>query len=248
MESALGLWKVVYTSNHLLQIETASPYRSLGEGHRNFDNEDIYSLPLWPSWLDRPPALTSKGQEETQGWFALTDSDSTRLIYHKFCWPGPKLCRSVHQVKQSSLRSHIGVVPQDTVLFNDTIGNNIRYSRITATRQQVELAAAAADIHARILDLPQGEAKCCGLPVGVGSPSSGGDPDLCKQATTQWSGSEAWSWAAARSSALLLLEPSWRNLPSFCWMRYQHQIRSRFVNTVVKCSTFYIAKKLSSIK
>lgn len=107
------------------------------------------------------------------------------------CLPEPQLCCSVHQVTQSSLRSHIGVVPQDTVLFNDTISNNIRYSRITATRQEVELAAIAADIHARILDLPQGEANCPGLPVGVGSPSIGGDPDVCRQATTRWSGSEA---------------------------------------------------------
>nr|XP_019965617.1 PREDICTED: ATP-binding cassette sub-family B member 6, mitochondrial-like [Paralichthys olivaceus] len=60
------------------------------------------------------------------------------------------------KVHQSSLRSFIGVVPQDTVLFNDTIGNNIRYSRITATDHEVERAAMAADIHTRILELPQG--------------------------------------------------------------------------------------------
>lgn len=95
-------------------------------------------------------------------------------------------------MRQSSLRSHIGVVPQDTVLFNDTIGNNIRYSRITATHQEVELAAAAADIHARILELPQGEADCStGLLVRAGRPSSVGDADVCEQATTRRSGSEA---------------------------------------------------------
>lgn len=83
------------------------------------------------------------------------------------------------------------MVPQDIVLFNDTIGNNIRYSRITATRQEVELAAAAADIHTRILDLPQGEADCSGLAVRVGRPTSVGNTDVCQQATTQRSGSEA---------------------------------------------------------
>lgn len=84
----------------------------------------------------------------------LTDPSLCR----KFCW------LSVCQVRQSSVRCHIGVVPQDTVLFNDTIGNNIRYSRITATDQEVELAAAAADIHGRILDLPRGEARRRGPP------------------------------------------------------------------------------------
>ncbi|KFZ69513.1 hypothetical protein N338_08080, partial [Podiceps cristatus] len=57
-------------------------------------------------------------------------------------------------VKQASLRAHIGVVPQDTVLFNDTIANNIRYGRILATDQEVQEAARAADIHDRILSFP----------------------------------------------------------------------------------------------
>ncbi|XP_059199254.1 ATP-binding cassette sub-family B member 6 [Centropristis striata] len=64
--------------------------------------------------------------------------------------------QDISKVRQSSLRSYIGVVPQDTVLFNNTIGNNIRYSRVTASDQEVERAARAADIHARILELPQG--------------------------------------------------------------------------------------------
>ncbi|CAK6973178.1 ATP-binding cassette sub-family B member 6 [Scomber scombrus] len=64
--------------------------------------------------------------------------------------------QDISRVRQSSLRTHIGVVPQDTVLFNDTIGNNIRYSRVTASQEEVEKAATAADIHTRILELPQG--------------------------------------------------------------------------------------------
>ncbi|XP_061580550.1 ATP-binding cassette sub-family B member 6 isoform X2 [Cololabis saira] len=64
--------------------------------------------------------------------------------------------QDISRVRQSSLRSYIGVVPQDTVLFNDTIGNNIRYSRATASDEEVQRAATAADIHARILELPQG--------------------------------------------------------------------------------------------
>uniref|UniRef100_A0A3B4GJZ7 ATP-binding cassette sub-family B member 6 n=1 Tax=Pundamilia nyererei TaxID=303518 RepID=A0A3B4GJZ7_9CICH len=58
------------------------------------------------------------------------------------------------QVKQTSLRSHIGVVPQDTVLFNDTIRENIRYGRTTANDQEVEEAALAADIHDKIMTFP----------------------------------------------------------------------------------------------
>ncbi|TSK92882.1 ATP-binding cassette sub-family B member 6, mitochondrial [Bagarius yarrelli] len=64
-------------------------------------------------------------------------------------------CADSH-VKQSSLRSYVGVVPQDTVLFNDNIRENIRYGRISATDQEVEDAALAADIHHKILSLPDG--------------------------------------------------------------------------------------------
>ncbi|XP_009868434.1 PREDICTED: ATP-binding cassette sub-family B member 6, mitochondrial, partial [Apaloderma vittatum] len=64
--------------------------------------------------------------------------------------------QDISQVKQASLRAHIGVVPQDTVLFNDTIANNIRYGRVMATDEEVQEAARAADIHDRILSFPDG--------------------------------------------------------------------------------------------
>lgn len=61
------------------------------------------------------------------------------------------------QVKQASLRTHIGVVPQDTVLFNDNIRENIRYGRISASDQEVDDAAIAADIHDKILSFADGK-------------------------------------------------------------------------------------------
>uniref|UniRef100_A0A672LQ11 ATP-binding cassette sub-family B member 6 n=1 Tax=Sinocyclocheilus grahami TaxID=75366 RepID=A0A672LQ11_SINGR len=64
--------------------------------------------------------------------------------------------QDISKVKQSSLRAHIGVVPQDTVLFNDNIRDNIRYGRVTATDQEVEEAATAADIHDKIITFPDG--------------------------------------------------------------------------------------------
>ena len=59
-------------------------------------------------------------------------------------------------VTQQSLRAAIGIVPQDMVLFNDTIGYNIAYGREGATQAQIEAAARAAQIHDFILGLPQG--------------------------------------------------------------------------------------------
>ncbi|KAK3604753.1 hypothetical protein CHS0354_017861 [Potamilus streckersoni] len=57
-------------------------------------------------------------------------------------------------VKQESLRHCIGVVPQDTVLFNTDIRYNIHYGRVTAMDSELEEAAKAADIHDRILNFP----------------------------------------------------------------------------------------------
>ena len=64
--------------------------------------------------------------------------------------------QDVRDVSQKSLRAQIGVVPQDTVLFNDTVGYNIAYGRENATQQDVEEAAKAAQIHDFIVSLPEG--------------------------------------------------------------------------------------------
>jgi ATP-binding cassette, subfamily B, heavy metal transporter len=64
--------------------------------------------------------------------------------------------QDLREITQSSLRRHIGVVPQDTVLFNDTIGYNILYGRPEATQSEVEEAARLAQIHEFIASLPQG--------------------------------------------------------------------------------------------
>jgi ATP-binding cassette subfamily B protein len=64
--------------------------------------------------------------------------------------------QDIRSVTQSSLRQAIGIVPQDTVLFNDTIGYNIRYGRPDASQAEVERAAQAAHIHDFIASLPLG--------------------------------------------------------------------------------------------
>jgi ABC-type transport system involved in Fe-S cluster assembly fused permease/ATPase subunit len=64
--------------------------------------------------------------------------------------------RDIRSLKQKSLRSRIGVVPQDTVLFNDTVGYNIAYGQPGATQSEIEAAARMAKIHDFIASLPQG--------------------------------------------------------------------------------------------
>jgi ATP-binding cassette subfamily B protein len=64
--------------------------------------------------------------------------------------------QDIRDVRQDSVRSVIGIVPQDTVLFNDTIRYNIRYGRITATDDEIEAAARLAQIEPFIRQLPDG--------------------------------------------------------------------------------------------
>lgn len=63
--------------------------------------------------------------------------------------------QNIKTITQDSLRRAVGVVPQDTVLFNNTIKYNIQYGRITASETDVLMAARNADIHERILGFPE---------------------------------------------------------------------------------------------
>src|SRR6185503_2816117 len=64
--------------------------------------------------------------------------------------------QDISRVTQESLRAALGIVPQDTVLFNDTIGYNIGYGRDGATEAEIEAAAKGAAIHEFVIRLPQG--------------------------------------------------------------------------------------------
>ncbi len=82
-----------------------------------------------------------------------------RLLFRFYDVTGGALCidgQDVRAVTQESLRRQIGVVPQDAVLFNDTVGYNIGYGQAGATQVQIVEAAKAAQIHDFISKLPDG--------------------------------------------------------------------------------------------
>jgi ATP-binding cassette subfamily B protein len=86
-------------------------------------------------------------------------STLARLLYRFYDVSAGRLTvngTDVRDFTQTSLRAAIGIVPQDTVLFNDTIYYNIQYGRPTATREEVFAAAQAAHIHDFIVGLPDG--------------------------------------------------------------------------------------------
>jgi ABC-type transport system involved in Fe-S cluster assembly fused permease/ATPase subunit len=86
-------------------------------------------------------------------------STLARLLYRFYDVTGGAVSISgvdLRKIRQTSLRGAIAIVPQDTVLFNDTIHYNIQYGRPSASRDEVIAAAKAAHIHDFILSLPDG--------------------------------------------------------------------------------------------
>lgn len=92
-------------------------------------------------------------------------STIARLLFRFYDADGGRILidgQDITAVTQASLRAAIGIVPQDMVLFNDTIGYNIAYGREGAGQAEIEAAAKAAAIHDFILSLPQGYATRVG--------------------------------------------------------------------------------------
>lgn len=89
-------------------------------------------------------------------------STISRLLFRFYDVKGGSISidgQDIRDVTQQSLRKTIGMVPQDTVLFNDTIGYNIAYGRAGATQSEIEAAAAQAQISDFIHTLPKGFAS-----------------------------------------------------------------------------------------
>ncbi|MBN8898719.1 MAG: ABC transporter ATP-binding protein/permease, partial [Rhodospirillales bacterium] len=86
-------------------------------------------------------------------------STISRLLFRFYDVTGGRILidgQDLRDVTQESLRAVIGVVPQDTVLFNDTIGYNIAYGHPGASQAEVEAAARHAQVHGFVLGLPEG--------------------------------------------------------------------------------------------
>jgi ATP-binding cassette subfamily B protein len=137
--------------------------------------------------------------------------------------------QDVREVTQDSVRRAIGIVPQDTVLFNDTIGYNIRYGRPEATQAEVEAAARAARIHDFIASLPQGY----DTPVGErGLKLSGGEKQRVAIART-----------LLKNPPILIFDEATSALDSANERAIQAELKSVAANK----TTLVIAHRLSTV-
>lgn len=137
--------------------------------------------------------------------------------------------RDIRQVTQASLRAAIGIVPQDTVLFNDTIYYNIAYGRPEATHEEVIAAAQAAHIHGFIESLPLGYETMVGE---RGLKLSGGEKQRVAIAR-----------AILKQPAILVFDEATSALDSKSEKAIQAELRSISENR----TTLVIAHRLSTV-
>lgn len=137
--------------------------------------------------------------------------------------------QDLRNVTQASLRQAIGIVPQDTVLFNDTIEYNIAYGKPGASKEQIIAAARAAYVHDFIESLPDGYATMVGE---RGLKLSGGEKQRVAIART-----------LLKDPAILIFDEATSALDS----RAEHAIQQQLSEIAKERTTLVIAHRLSTI-
>ena len=123
----------------------------------NFDSVDFSYEPNRQILQNLNFAIAPGKTVAVVGHSGAGKSTLARLLYRFYDVRGGAIRINGHDLRslrQSSLRAAIGIVPQDTVLFNDTIFYNINYGRPSASREEVLAAARAAQLHDFIESLP----------------------------------------------------------------------------------------------
>ena len=129
------------------------------QGHVRFEHVSFAYEPARPILHDVSFDIPAGKTVAVVGPSGAGKSTLARLLYRFYDINSGAITidgQELRSVTQGSLRAAIGIVPQDTVLFNDTVEYNIAYGRVGATRAEVEAAAAAAHIHGFISSTPKG--------------------------------------------------------------------------------------------
>ena len=171
----LNFLGIVYREIRQALTDIERMFNLLGENREIADAPDAHDLPGGAKEInfeavnfsyepDRPIlknlsfAIPSGKTVAVVGHSGAGKSTLSRLLYRFYDIKDGAIRINGHdlrQLKQASLRAAIGIVPQDTVLFNDTIFYNIQYGRPEASREEVFSAARAAQLHEFIESLPQ---------------------------------------------------------------------------------------------
>ncbi|KAI9218365.1 hypothetical protein BC828DRAFT_388877 [Blastocladiella britannica] len=157
MESLLHLLAVVPEIRDAPDPVYIKPSRM--EGHICFENVEFAYDPRTPTLKNVSFEVPAGKTVALVGPSGSGKSSCMRLLFRFYDVVNGRVTIDgidIRAMAQLDLRGLIGVVPQDTVLFNDTIRYNIRYGRVGATDDEVVAAAQAAQIHDRIMSFPEG--------------------------------------------------------------------------------------------
>ena len=152
------IFKLLDTEPEIRDAPNAPPLQ-LREGAIRFEHVDFGYQPERQILHDLSFEVPAGRKVAVVGHSGAGKSTLSRLIFRFYDVQGGCVCiddQDVREVTQDSLRAAIGIVPQDTVLFNDTIYYNIAYGRPDATREEVVAAARMACIADFIEGLPDG--------------------------------------------------------------------------------------------
>ncbi len=136
-----------------------APALVLTDGRVRFEQVDFHYQPERAILRDVDFAIEPGEKVAVVGHSGAGKSTLARLLFRSYDVNGGRILidgQDIRGVTQDSLRAAIGIVPQDTVLFNDSIYYNIAYGRLGATRDEVERAAQLAHIRDFVEGLPSG--------------------------------------------------------------------------------------------
>ncbi|HVB17949.1 MAG TPA: ABC transporter ATP-binding protein/permease [Stellaceae bacterium] len=142
-----------------IEDRTGAPALAIGRGTVAFHHVDFRYDPRRPILEDVDFTIPPGATVAIVGPSGAGKSTIARLLFRFYDVDSGMIeidGEDLREVTQDSLRRAIGVVPQDTVLFNDTILYNIAYGRPGASREEIEAAARRAHIHDFVASLPDG--------------------------------------------------------------------------------------------
>ena len=209
-----------------------APPLAVREGHVTFENVEFYYDQKRPILqgvsFDVKPGATLA----IVGPSGAGKSTISRLLFRFYEPQGGRILidgQDILAVTQASLRAAIGMVPQDTVLFNDSIGYNIRYGRWEASDAEVREAAALAQIDRFIASVPGGYDAQVGE---RGLKLSGGEKQRVAIART-----------ILKGPPILILDEATSALDSFT----EHEIQEALRRVAKGRTTLVIAHRLSTV-
>ena len=223
---------------HLIEVNAeisdapGAPPLTAGGGEVRFEHVDFYYESNRQILFDVSFVIPAGRTIAVVGPSGSGKSTLARLLYRFYDVSGGRITidgQDLRSVQQTSVRAAIGIVPQDTVLFNDSIEYNIAYGNPGATHEQIVIAARLAQIHDFVSTLPEGYRT----PVGErGLKLSGGEKQRVAIAR-----------AILKDPRILIFDEATSALDS----KSEKLIQAELEEISADCTTLTVAHRLSTI-